>query len=77
MRENSGQSDAENNLRDPTLKEHDAEGGRKVPRPEPGDDARVGSDAGAASEDRSPDDRTRGETSRADKAAPLDIDRGS
>src|SRR3546814_11660164 len=31
MRENSGQGDAENNLRDPTLKEHGAEGAHRQP----------------------------------------------
>ena len=56
MRENSGHGDAENNLRDPTLKEHETGGGN----------------ARAAGEGPSPDDRARGETSRADDAPPAE-----
>jgi hypothetical protein len=76
MRENSGQGEAQNNLRDPTLKEHEAEGGRKAPQPEPGDEAVIGANARRLGEDPSPDDRERGETSVADAAPPADSDAG-
>lgn len=74
MRDNSGQGDAENNLRDPTLKEHEAEAARRqpAPAPAPGEEADIGGNARAAGEDPSPDDRARGETSRADNAPPAD-----
>jgi hypothetical protein len=75
MRENSGQGDAQNNLRDPTLKEHEAEGGHKAPQPQPGDAAVIGANAHERGEDPSPDNRERGETSVAD-AAPVDADTG-
>src|SRR3546814_6170794 len=52
MRENSGQGDAENNLRDPTLKEHEAEGAHRQPTREPGEEAEIGGNARAAGEDR-------------------------
>ena len=72
MRENSGQGDAENNLRDPTLRDHEAEGGHTAPRPVPGEDAAIGGNARERGEDPSPDNRERGETSVADDAAPVD-----
>ena len=72
MRENSGQGEAENNLRDPTMKEHAAEGTHRQPIPKPGDEADIVGNARVAGEDPSPDDRARGETSRADKAPPAD-----
>jgi hypothetical protein len=72
MRDNSGQGDAENNLRDPTMKEHEAEGTHRQPVPKPGEEAEIGGNARAAGEDPSPDDRARGETSRADNAPPAD-----
>ncbi|WP_340314402.1 hypothetical protein [Rhizorhabdus argentea] len=72
MRENSGKGAAENNLRDPTLDEHAAQGGQRAPRPKPGGEAEVGGNARAAGEDPSPDNRARGETSRADHAPPAD-----
>jgi|GEM_PF-6165141 hypothetical protein len=72
MRDNSGQVDGENNLRGPTLKEHEAEGAHRQPAPELGEEAEIGGNTRAAGEDPSPDDRARGETSRADKAPPAD-----
>jgi hypothetical protein len=72
MRDNSGKGDAENNLRDPTLKEHAAEGAHRQPEPQPGEDAKIGGNVRAAGEDPSPDDRRRGETSRADDPYPKD-----
>ncbi|MDF2639943.1 MAG: hypothetical protein K0R64_2927 [Novosphingobium lindaniclasticum] len=71
MRDNSEQGDAENNLRDPTLKEHEAEGAHRQPTHEPGEEAEIGGSARAGGEDPSPDD-ARGETSRADNAPPTD-----
>src|SRR3546814_2437673 len=53
MRENIGQGDAENNLRDPTVREHEAERGQRVSNPKPGDKAEIGGDARAVGEDRS------------------------
>lgn len=72
MRDNSGKGDAENNLRDPTLKEHESRGGHRQPAPVPGTEAQIGGNASAAGEDPSPDDRARGETSRTDNAPPAD-----
>lgn len=72
MRENSGEGDAQNNLRDPTLKEHEAEGGRHPPIPTPADEVEIGSNARERGEDPWPDNRERGETSRAGKAPPAD-----
>src|SRR3546814_6592213 len=53
MRENIGQGDAENNLRDPTVREHEAERGQRVSNPKPGDKAEIGGDARAVGEDPS------------------------
>lgn len=75
MRENSGQGDAENNLRDPTLKEHEEVGGRRVPQPVPGDKARIGDDGNG--ETVSPSDRERGETASDDAGLPVDVADGS
>lgn len=61
-----------NNLRDPTLKEHADEGRHRAPIAKPGEAAAIGGHARAAGEDPSPDDRARGETSRADEAPPAD-----
>jgi hypothetical protein len=72
MRDNSGKGDAENNLRDPTLKEHAAEDPHRQPEREPGEEAKIGDNALAAGEDPSPDDRRRGEMSRGDTAPPAD-----
>jgi hypothetical protein len=74
MRGNSGQGKSENNLRDPTLKEQEAEGGHRPPQSAPGDEAVIGGNTRQRGEDPSPDDRERGETSSADPAAPVDID---
>lgn len=74
MRDNSGRGDAENNLRDPTLKEHEAAGGHRPVRKVPGEEAAIGRNARERGEDPSPDDRRRGETSIADPAAPVDAD---
>src|SRR3546814_3954057 len=68
MRENIGQGDAENNLRDPTVREHEAERGQRVSNPKPGDKAEIGGDARAVGEDPSPDHRARGETLRTDRS---------
>ncbi|WP_343519993.1 hypothetical protein [Sphingomonas sp.] len=72
MRDNSGQGKSNNNLHDPTLKEHEAEAGHRAPLPQPGEDAKIAGNASERGEDPSPDDRERGETSDADHAAPLD-----
>jgi hypothetical protein len=72
MRENSGQGDAENNLRDPTLKEHEAEGRYRAPRPASGDEAVIGGNARERGEKPSPSDRERGERSSADRTPPID-----
>ncbi len=77
MRDNSGQGKSKNNLRDPTLKEHEAAGGRQAPREASGEEAIIGRNARERGENPSPDDRKRGETSVADPAAPVDIDAGS
>jgi hypothetical protein len=68
MKDNSGQGDSKNNLRDPTLKEHVTEG---IPQQRKGDftsgadaDEIVGN-ARERGEDPSPSSRARGETSTA------------
>src|SRR3546814_18735847 len=77
MRENIGQGDAENNLRDPTVREHEAERGQRVSNPKPGDKAEIGGDARAVGEDPSPDHRARGETLRTDQAPPPGTEQGT
>ena len=72
MRTNSGSGKSKNNLHDPTLKEHEAQGGYRAPHPVPGDEAAIGGNARRRGEDPSPDDRARGETSVADKAPAID-----
>lgn len=72
MRDNSGRGKSKNNLRDPTLKEHEAEVGHRAPLPGPGEDAEIEGNALERDEDPSPADRERGETSRTDRAAPVD-----
>lgn len=67
MRDNSGSGKSKNNLRDPTLKEHETEGRHRAPQPTPGDEATIGANAHQRGEDPSPGDRERGETSVADK----------
>ncbi len=75
MRENSGKGKSTNNNLDPTLKEHEAEGGHRPPAKAPAGEAVIGANAKQRGEDPSPDDRERGETSIADAAADLDIDK--
>lgn len=70
MPANSGQADAENNLRDPTLRSIRLRAPIASPARKPGEQAEIGSNARAAGEDPSPDDCARGETSRADNAPP-------
>jgi hypothetical protein len=72
MRVNSGSGKPTNNNLDPTLKEHEAEGGHRPAGRTPGDQAEIGPDA---DEDLSHDDRARGETSSADNAPPVDAGR--
>jgi len=67
MRDNSGSGKSKNNLRDPTIKEHEAEGGHRAPRPVPGNEAAIGANARQRGEEPSPADRARGETSVADR----------
>lgn len=75
MRGNSGQGDSENNLRDPTLKEHEGEGGQRPEQPVPGTGTVIA--AGEDEEETSPSDRERGEGSSADEALATDIADGS
>ena len=67
MRDNSGQGKSSNNLRDPTLRDHETERRHKSPEPVPGGDASVGGNARERGEDPSPSSRKRGETSVADE----------
>ena len=76
MRENSGKGESTNNNLDPTLKEHEAEGGHRPPSATPGEEAVIGANARRRGEDPSPGDRERGETSVADAAAEADTDKG-
>jgi hypothetical protein len=71
MRDNSGKGKGENNLRDPTLREHEGKGHHE-PQPAPRDEAQIGGNVRPRGEDPSPDNRKRGETSGADKAPPVD-----
>lgn len=75
MRENSGQGDSENNLRDPTLKEHEDEKGERPEQPVPGTGTVIA--AGEDDEQTSPSDRERGEGASTDEALATDIADGS
>lgn len=66
MRDNSGSGKAKNNNRDPTLKEHEAEGGHKPVRQPSGEEASIGGNVRRRGEDPSPDDRKRSETAASD-----------
>jgi hypothetical protein len=76
MRSNSGKGKSKNNLGDPTLKEHEADGGHRAARAAPGEAAVIGRNARRRGEDPSPDDRARGETSVADSASSVDVGTG-
>lgn len=76
MRDNSGQGKSKNNLRDPTLKEHEEAGGHQPAVEVPGEEAVIGRNAREHGDDPSPDDRKRGETSIADRAPPVDANPG-
>lgn len=75
MRENSGRGKAQNSLKDPTLKEHEAEGGHRPPRPVPGGEAKLGTGP-VSGERHSPSGRIRGEISSDDEAPAIDEDTG-
>jgi hypothetical protein len=75
-RENSGSGKGKNNERDPTLDEH-AAADRKGPAQRSAllddqDPPDITGNAQLKGEDPSPGDRTRGETSAADRTAPID-----
>src|SRR3546814_7742204 len=53
MRDNSGSGKAKNNNRDPTLKEHEAEGGHKPVRQPSGEEASIGGNVRRRGEDPS------------------------
>ena len=76
MRDNSGQGKSKNNLRDPTLKEHEKADGHQPAAAVPGEAAAIDRNARERGEDPSPDDRERGETSIADPAPAVDADIG-
>lgn len=75
MRENSGQGDSENNLRDPTLEEHEGEAGQRPEQPVPGTGTVIA--AGDEDEQTSPSDRERGQSASTDEALATDIADGS
>jgi hypothetical protein len=75
MRDNSGAGKGKNNMRDPTMRDHEREP-RRASRE--GRDFTEGSafdfdGTGERDEKRSPGDRARGETASTDPAAPMDV----
>jgi len=73
MRDNSGSGKGKNNMRDPTMRDH--EGENRLAQQE-GRDFTEGSAFNFGERERnekhSPSDRARGETASTDKAAPVD-----
>ena len=75
MRDNSGSGKGKNNMRDPTMRDHE---GEHRPAQQEGKDFTEGSafNIGNSARDRdeklSPDDRARGETASTDPAAAVD-----
>ena len=77
MRENSGNGDAGTNTQDPTLKDHEGNGGpgeRKGDFTE-GAPFNVAGNTEETNENASPSDRRRGEVSGNDAASPIDQNR--
>ena len=63
MKEHSGNGKANNNGRDPTLDEHQAEGGHREPARVPGEEDAIGK-PGEQDEQLSPSARGRGEANK-------------
>jgi len=74
MRDNSGSGKGKNNMRDPTMRDHEGEHrSRQQGRDFTERSAfNIGGSARDRDEKLSPDDRARGETASTDSAAPVD-----
>lgn len=75
MRDNSGGGKSKNNMRDPTVRDHEGSEGpaqQSAKLQEGGSAFDIAGNAKILGEDPSPDDRARGETSSAEPAAPVD-----
>jgi hypothetical protein len=78
MRDNSGSGKGKNNMRDPTMRDHEGEDreakqeGRDFTEGAAFD---FGKDRTERDEKRSPSDRTRGETASTERAPPVDTSR--
>ena len=75
MRDNSADAKAKNNMRDPTVRDHEGSTGpaqQSSKMQEGGADFDIPGNVKERGEDPSPDDRDRGETSSKDRAVPLD-----
>jgi len=75
MRDNSGQGKSKNNMRDPTMRDHEGSEGpaqQSAKMQEGGSAFDIAGNARVRGEDPSPNDRARGETSSADPAPAVD-----
>jgi len=75
MRDNSADTKGKNNMRDPTVRDHEGSEGpaqQSAKMQEGGSAFDIAGNARARGEDPSPDDRARGETSSADPATAVD-----
>jgi len=74
MRDNSGSGKGKNNMRDPTMRDHEGEhrSGQQAGDFTEGSAFDIGGSARDRDEKRSPSDRRRGETASTDRAAPVD-----
>jgi len=74
MRDNSGSGKGKNNMRDPTMRDHEGEGrsGQEGRDFTEGPAFNIGGSARDRDEKRSPGDRARGETASTDRPAPVD-----
>src|SRR3546814_4049783 len=77
MRDNSGSGKAKNNNRDPTLKEHEAEGGHKPVRQPSGEEASIGGNVRRRGTDPSLDTGNATKRQRAITKMPLPMGAGS
>ena len=76
MRDNSGNAKGKNNMRDPTVRDHEGSKGpaqQSATMQEGGSAFDIAGNARVRGEDPSPDDRPRGETSSADPAPAVDV----
>lgn len=75
MRDDSGSGKSKNNMRDPTMRDHEGGKGpaqKSAGMQEGGAPFDIAGNVKERGEDPSPDDRARGETSGKEPAAPID-----